>query len=469
MEVTNTRLRRGERADHAVCLVVVVAMYFLVSPYRDLLQGIETALTLHEGILKISGATGVGKSSLCQQLVKRLQANAKLVVFFATPPASPGGLQQILQQQLAIPAQHNFVRALTQYLQHSGTSSQVLHLVFDDAQHLDDLCLEHIRLLANIQDYSRSLVRVVLCGDETLNTRFQAANSRAFAQHLGPSFTLSPLNQEQLHDFYWQYWHERVDRTEKALQTLQQTSAGFPGAVLQALAAERLPFVEERAALPPVLEDIPRKPSLFRPMVVAASVAIAVLLYTVIDKSTTNSSTAPTASLPVIAAPPAAAVQIQTIESELPVPTSPPSITPSIVLAADISSTTTPVATAPVLIEPQAISEPEVTTALNSWIAAWQQQSLANYFAGYSEDYAGASRAAWEAERSRIIGKAKDISIHWYDLKILATNASEVRVELQLDYQAQGYADTTQKLLVLQRSSTGLKISAETNVQVTKR
>jgi len=48
--------------------------YYKIGPYLGVFQGIHTALDINEGIIKVVGPDGAGKSSFCHKLVEELKA-----------------------------------------------------------------------------------------------------------------------------------------------------------------------------------------------------------------------------------------------------------------------------------------------------------------------------------------------------------------------------------------------------------
>ena len=52
-------------------------MYLRLSPYREILQGVLTDLEVNEGIIKITGKSGAGKTALCSQLYQELERKGR--------------------------------------------------------------------------------------------------------------------------------------------------------------------------------------------------------------------------------------------------------------------------------------------------------------------------------------------------------------------------------------------------------
>ena len=129
------------------------ANYLKVGPYLDAFQGIRTALKINEGIIKVVGAEGVGKSALCKQLVSELEAENQDVIYFETPPQSPDDLYQHIQSVLGLDKNKDFNRALTRYLLETSTNRKLL-IIYNDAEQISKDLFILIRLLNNIHDDS---------------------------------------------------------------------------------------------------------------------------------------------------------------------------------------------------------------------------------------------------------------------------------------------------------------------------
>jgi MSHA biogenesis protein MshM len=208
-------------------------MYLRLSPYQEVLQGVITSLQVNEGIIKITGKSGSGKTALCSQLFHELEATGQPAVFFLKPPASAVALQNDILDNLKLDPTGNFTRTLTAYLLAKTTQQKPLVLIFDDAQQLDPQTFSAIRMLCNIQDGPRAMVRVILCGNEDLDEKLAKPALRAVTQFLNQSFTLPYLTLDQVNDFcqgFWMLMGEEVKPlSENAQKKLFQETQGHPG------------------------------------------------------------------------------------------------------------------------------------------------------------------------------------------------------------------------------------------------
>ncbi|MDY6982004.1 MAG: AAA family ATPase, partial [Pseudomonadota bacterium] len=207
-------------------------MYLRLGPYQEVLQGILVSLQIDEGIIKIIGKSGAGKSALCKQLHDDLQASGQPAVLFSEPPASAVALQNAITGQLQLNT-GNFTRALSAWLHARDAVRKPLVLIVDDAQNLDPPTFSALRMLCNIQDSAHSLVRIVLCGNDELDARLASPALRAVTQFISHNFTLPYLTQGQVGDFCQAWWQQNGGDVkpfaERTLVKLHHDTKGKPG------------------------------------------------------------------------------------------------------------------------------------------------------------------------------------------------------------------------------------------------
>jgi hypothetical protein len=218
-------------------------MYLRVSPYQEIIEGIITALEVNEGIIKLTGRAGSGKSSLCKQLFQHIESQKHKVLYFSNPPRSANDLQLQISVFLGLNTQSSFTKTLTAYLLSRNSGERRLYLIFDEAQDIDEQTLNAIRMLCNVQDEHLALVKTVLCGSEDLNQKLSASTYRSLTQYLSQSFTLLPMSIEQLKDFYWAFWVSQNIEIQppatKLIAALFKQTLGKPGPLLQKLQEAR--------------------------------------------------------------------------------------------------------------------------------------------------------------------------------------------------------------------------------------
>ncbi|MGV3590093.1 MAG: AAA family ATPase [Gammaproteobacteria bacterium] len=501
-------------------------MYLRLNPYDEILQGIVVGLQIDEGIIKITGRKGSGKTALCNRLCEDLQANGHPAILFGEPPSSAIALQQAVVDRLQLDASGNFTRALSAWLLARNTEEKPLVLIFDDAQRLDPPTFSAIRMLCNIQSGARSLVRVVLCGSDELDARIAAPALRAVTQFISQSFTLPFLTREQVRDFCQAYClqagHDIKALDERAVDRLFHDTKGQPGMLYARLEQERAVQADERGAAPeflaaqapeaPAVQALPdehgddRTPPRPRARAIAAGLLVVIVgigagayLYVVppvpasqetaargdVDAAPSPASNPaavagepvaePAPELPAVAEPPevpaavaSADITIGDISSDVPDTIG----APSVVQAIDGDESVAPPAPAAEASALEAQATASRATApvddfIANWIASWQAQDVDGYLAHYHRDFAPmqGSRAGWEQQRRRVIESASDLVITADAPQSITEAQDGMRVvRFWLNYRAANYGDRTLKELVLAPVDGEWRIRAERNL-----
>lgn len=212
--------------------------YFKIGPYLGIFQGIHTALDINEGIIKVVGPDGAGKSSFCLKLIEELQAKGQEVIYFEQPPESSDYLFQFIQSALGLDKNKDFNRALTRYLQETSATHKLV-IIYNDAEKISKDLFILIRLLNNIHDHSSTLVSQIIVGTSKLDELFDDPALRSVTQYLNQSFTLPPMSRVDLDDFYTSYKNAYGitgrDMTNKELTDLFIRSKGLPGKTAELL------------------------------------------------------------------------------------------------------------------------------------------------------------------------------------------------------------------------------------------
>lgn len=435
-------------------------MYLSVNPYQELLDGLLVALQVSDGILKLSGPQGCGKTALCLELQRRLQADGARVLYFGTAPAAPETLQLAILRFLELPEQGNFTRTLTRHLLQQEPDRRQLYLLFDAAETLDESVLEAVRMLCNIQDERQALVRPILCGSPLLERRLDNMRLRSLLQYISEGFRLAPMTQEQVQEFCQAYWNVSglpgQPTGEKLLQILYRESRGLPGPLLARLERARQRIEarhggreEESEANPAVVAAAPR--AVRRPaMLLAASLAVLAVGAGGWWYAGSGQGPAPVVVAAAVVADTAAAATESTETTEAEVG--------SVLVDAGSTELAADSASA------------RATALLDAWLGSWQAQDSTAYLAHYHPAFEtpnGLGRAEWEQRRRNSISRASELSISWDGLEIVEDSSEALLLRFWLHYRASHYADGIFKELLLVPAADGsLQIRRESNLQV---
>jgi type II secretory pathway predicted ATPase ExeA len=179
---------------------------FRITPHTDFffeganrgatLEALLYAITHDEGIVKISGEVGSGKTMLCRVLMERLPESVE-TIFLANPSLSRDEIMFTLADELKVNLATNRVSAVMRALQEHliGLYSQGRQVVvlIDEAHAMPAETLEEIRLLSNLESNRHKLLQIVLFGQPELNEVLNRTEMRQLKERITHNFTLEPL------------------------------------------------------------------------------------------------------------------------------------------------------------------------------------------------------------------------------------------------------------------------------------
>jgi type II secretory pathway predicted ATPase ExeA len=180
---------------------------FRITPHTDFffaganrgatLDALIYAITHDEGIVKVSGEVGSGKTMLCRVLMERLPENVT-IIYLANPSLSRDDILYAIADELRLNVPESarssaVMRALQDHLIKSyGEGRQVVVLI-DEAHAMPVETLEEIRLLSNLEANRNKLLQLVLFGQPELNEILARPDMRQLKERITHNFGLAPL------------------------------------------------------------------------------------------------------------------------------------------------------------------------------------------------------------------------------------------------------------------------------------
>jgi type II secretory pathway predicted ATPase ExeA len=180
---------------------------FRITPHTDFffeganrgatLDALIYAITHDEGIVKVSGEVGSGKTMLCRVLMERLPDHVD-IIYLANPSLSREDILYAIADELDLDLAEKtrasaVLRALQdQLISRYGQGRQVVVLI-DEAHAMPKETLEEIRLLSNLESNRHKLLQLVLFGQPELNDILARPDMRQLKERITHNFTLEPL------------------------------------------------------------------------------------------------------------------------------------------------------------------------------------------------------------------------------------------------------------------------------------
>lgn len=170
------------------------AWFYAGAQRGALLDALLYAIAHDEGIIKISGEVGVGKTMLCRMLIERLPADAQ-VIYLSNPSLSPDALLQTIALELGIANTQplTVLREIEQALIERYQAGKRVVAIIDEAHAMPRESLEQIRLLSNLESADRKLLQLVLFGQTELDELLALREIRSLQDRITQHFSLGPL------------------------------------------------------------------------------------------------------------------------------------------------------------------------------------------------------------------------------------------------------------------------------------
>ncbi|MEO7744008.1 MAG: AAA family ATPase [Usitatibacter sp.] len=168
------------------------------------LEALLYAITAGEGMVKVTGEVGSGKTMLCRVLMERLPERIE-TIYLAVPSLSRDEMLAAIAVDLGIDTAGanttRLVRALQERLIQIHSEGRAVVALIDEAHAMPLATLEEIRLLSNLETAKDKLLQIVLFGQPELDAHLGLPNMRQLKERIIHSFMLGPLPPREVDDY----------------------------------------------------------------------------------------------------------------------------------------------------------------------------------------------------------------------------------------------------------------------------
>jgi len=171
----------------------------------DILAALVYAIHRGEGIIKVVGEVGSGKTMLCRMLQLKLPETVE-IVYIANPSVSPEDILFVIAHELSLPvgkdaSKHEVMHLLQDYLLQRHMENKQVVLFIEEAQGMPIETLEEIRLLSNLETDQNKLLQIILFGQPELDDNLSQQSIRQLRERITHNFILDPLTQDEIHNY----------------------------------------------------------------------------------------------------------------------------------------------------------------------------------------------------------------------------------------------------------------------------
>jgi MSHA biogenesis protein MshM len=168
------------------------------------LEALLYAITAGEGMVKVTGEVGSGKTMLCRVLMERLPESVE-TIYLAVPSLTRDEMLVAIATDLSIDTTGanttKLVRALQERLIEIHSSGKQVVALIDEAHAMPLATLEEIRLLSNLETGKEKLLQIVLFGQPELDQHLALPHMRQLKERITYSFLLAPLPPREVGEY----------------------------------------------------------------------------------------------------------------------------------------------------------------------------------------------------------------------------------------------------------------------------
>lgn len=175
--------------------------FFAGASRGSTLEALIYAITHDEGIVKVSGEVGSGKTMLCRMLLEKLPDHVE-TVYLANPSLSRDEILHAIAEELHISLpegkSHLHLRTLQERLLSIYAAGRLVVVMIDEAHAMPPETLEEIRLLSNLESNRHKLMHIVLFGQSELDVHLSDVSMRQLKERITHNFALEPLRRTDI-------------------------------------------------------------------------------------------------------------------------------------------------------------------------------------------------------------------------------------------------------------------------------
>ncbi|UGQ48367.1 ExeA family protein [Massilia endophytica] len=180
------------------------AFFYSGDERGEMLAALLYAVEHGEGIVKVTGEVGSGKTMLCRMLDRELPPHID-AIYLVNPSLGPQEVLYAIAAELGLDPggrrSDEVLRLLNSELIARHAAGRQVVLLVEEAQAMPLETLEEIRLLTNLETAQHKLLQIVLFGQPELDEHLSLPRMRQLSERITHSIFVPPLPLEQVGDF----------------------------------------------------------------------------------------------------------------------------------------------------------------------------------------------------------------------------------------------------------------------------
>lgn len=179
-----------------------ISVFYKHGSRQEILDALVYTVTRGDGIVKVTGEVGCGKTMLLRLLAHSLPMNFS-IVYINSPNLSAKDMILYICSELEINIDSSMLKftlltALKNELVRLHSLGKHVVMLIDEAQSMTIDVLEEIRLLSNLETDDDKLIQIVLFGQPELDVALQDQNIRQLKSRISFSIYIPPLTPDEV-------------------------------------------------------------------------------------------------------------------------------------------------------------------------------------------------------------------------------------------------------------------------------
>lgn len=175
---------------------------FYSKQYREAEGQLLYGINNREGFMLVTGQPGTGKTTLCRDLIEKLDRTKTQSALLFNPFLNGTEMLAALLTEFGVSAPPGGSRKdqldrLNQFLLAQLALGKSCVAIFDEAQHLSSEFLEQIRVLSNLETDQEKLIQIVLVGQPELLDKIRTPRMSQLDQRVSIRCTLMDLDEQE--------------------------------------------------------------------------------------------------------------------------------------------------------------------------------------------------------------------------------------------------------------------------------